>query len=325
MKNSLLRVSAALVIAAGMSYAADQPMWAYGVLPAGAAAPAAPAGGAGRGGVAPDNTPRKLPGSTGEFTPQQIRDGFGPADWFPGDHPPMPEIVAKGRRPEVTSCALCHLPNGKGRPENAGVSGLPVPYFIQQMMDFKNGVRKSAESRKANTARMAAIAKAMTDEESKASAEYFGSMKWTPWIRVVETETVPKWRLSGGLFLPLPGTEKEPIGVRIIEMPEDQEQTEGLRNPRVGFIAYVPPGSIKKGEAAVAKAGCGTCHGADLKGLGPLPGLAGRSPSYLARQMYDFQTGARKGVWSDLMKAAVANLTDADMVNIFAYTASLKP
>lgn len=325
MKNVFFPMSAALILAVGVSNAADPPQWAYGTPVPGAAAPAG--GGAGRGAAQapPDNSPKKLPGSTGEFTPAQIRDGFGPADWFPGDHPVMPEIVAKGRRPDVMSCALCHLPNGKGRPENASVSGLPAAYFIQQMLDFKNGVRKSAESRKANTARMAAIAKAMTDEEIKASAEYFGSMKWTQWIRVVETESVPKTRLSGGLFLPLPGNEKEAIGTRIIEVPEDQEQTEGFRNPRVGFLAYVPIGSIKKGETLVTKGSCGTCHGADLKGLGPVPGLAGRSPSYLARQMFDMQSGARKGPWSDLMKATVTNMTEADLLNIVAYTASLKP
>src|SRR5262249_60693803 len=105
--------------------------------PAPAAAPGG-GGGAGRGRAAPPAAPLKLPGGAGEFTPQQIRDGFGPADWFPGDHPPMPEVVAKGRRPDITACALCHLPNGKGRPENAGVSGLPVSYFIQTMLDFRN-------------------------------------------------------------------------------------------------------------------------------------------------------------------------------------------
>ena len=67
------------------------------------------------------------------------------------------------------------------------------------------------------------------------------------------------------------------------------------------------------------------CHGADLKGLGPVPGLAGRSPSYSARQMFDMQTGARNGLWADLMKPVVAKLTEEDLINISAYTASLAP
>jgi cytochrome c553 len=125
------------------------------------------------------------------------------------------------------------------------------------------------------------------------------------------------------MFLALEGGEKEPLGQRIIEMPENTEATEVLRDPRSGFIAHVPPGSIKKGQALTAN--CGMCHGADLKGLGPVPGIAGRSPSYLVRQMYDMQQGARKGLWTDLMKNVVAKLSEEDMLNIAAYTASLTP
>jgi cytochrome c553 len=318
-----MKTNAALILlllwSAGSSQAADGlPQWAYGTLPA-----AAPAG---RGGQTPppDNTtPRTLPGSTLSFTLPQIRDGFGPADWFPGDHPSMPDIVARGRRPDIRACALCHYPNGKGRAENAPIAGYPVAYFVQQMSDFKNGNRKSADPRKANTNAMIAIAKAMTDDEIKASAEYFGSMKWTPWIRVVETATVPKTRIAGGLFLALDGAEKELLGARIIEVPVNTEASETLRDPRSGFVAYAPAGSISKG-AALAKS-CGVCHGADLKGLGPVPGLAGRSPSYEARQLYDMQQGARKGLWTDLMKPVVAKLSDDDILNLVAYLASLEP
>jgi cytochrome c553 len=243
----------------------------------------------------------------------------------------MPDIVAHGKRPDARACGLCHYPNGKGRQENAGVSGLPVSYFIQQMNDFRSGVRKSAEPRKANTNAMIAIAKAMTPEEIKVSAEYFGAMKWTPWIRVVETNTVPKMESRGGIWIPVEGNEKEPIGVRIMETPENPERTEILRDPRSGFIAYVPVGSIAKGEALVKTGGngrtveCGSCHGADLQGLGPVPGIAGRSPSYLVRQMYDMQSGARHGEWAELMKAVVAKLTDDDYVNIAAYVSSRMP
>jgi cytochrome c553 len=135
----------------------------------------------------------------------------------------------------------------------------------------------------------------------------------------------------GGMWIPVAGTEREPIGMRIVETPENPERTEILRDPRSGFIAYAPPGSIKKGEALVKTGGngrtveCGACHGADLQGLGPVPGIAGRSPSYLARQMYDMQTGARHSEWGELMKPVVAKLTDEDFVNISAYVASLMP
>ena len=201
-----------------------------------------------------------------------------------------------------------------------------MSYFVQQMADYRAGTRKSADPKKGNTNAMIAIAKAMTDEEILATAQYFGSMKWTPWIKVVESATVPKTRIAGGLFVSLPGGETEPLGMRIIEMPEDNAR-EALRDPRSGFVAYVPVGAIKKGEALVKTGGgkttaCAICHGADLKGLGPVPGLAGRSPSYSARQMFDMQTGARNGLWADLMKPVVAKLTEEDLINISAYTAT---
>ena len=320
MRHAFAVVLLALVAIAPAEHlraAPSMPSWAYAIPdppPAGAAAATPPA---------PDTTPRQLPGSTATFTRQQISDGFGPADWFPGDHPAMPEIVAHGKRPDVRACGLCHYPNGKGRQENAGISGLPVSYFIQTMNDFKNGLRKSAEPRKANTNLMAAYAKAMTPEEIKETAEYFGAMKWTPWIRVVETATVPKMVSRGGIWIPREGSETEPIGVRVVETPENPERTEILRDPRSGFIAYAPVGSIKKGEALARS--CGVCHGADLHGLGPVPGIAGRSPSYLARQMYDMQAGARRGEWTELMKGVVAKLSDEDLVNLVAYVASLRP
>jgi cytochrome c553 len=257
---------------------------------------------------------------------------FGPADWFPGDHPAMPDVVAKGRQPEVRACGLCHYPNGKGRPENAGVAGLPVSYFLQTMNDFRSDLRKSAEPRKANTNLMIAIAKGMTPEEIKQAAEYFGSMKWTPWIKVVETSTVPKMRIAGGVHFKIEGegAGSEPIGNRIIETPDNAEEAE-LRNPRSGWVAYAPMGSIKKGEALVTNGGngktiaCANCHGADLHGLGPVPGIAGRSPSYMGRQMTDMKVGARHGEWTELMKPVVAKLTDEDMVSIAAYLASRTP
>jgi cytochrome c553 len=258
----------------------------------------------------------------------QIRDPYGPADWFPGDHPAMPDIVARGKKEQqVVACSLCHYPNGKGRPENAGVSGLPVEYFVQTMLDFKNDKRKSSDPRKANTNRMISFAKAMTDEEIRASAEYFAKVKWTPWIRVVETDTVPKTRIAGGMFLVLEGAEagKEPIGQRIIETPEKTEETEILRNPRSGFIAYVPKGAVKKGESLAKTGQCTICHGSDLEGLGPVPGIAGRSPSYTARQLYDMQSGSRKGVWTDLMKPVVEKLNADDVLNLAAYVSSRAP
>ena len=314
LRRALIAAVMVTAAAAVLPAASSIPEWAYAIPQPPAAAPPQA--------QAPDPAPRQLAGSALTFTRQQISDGFGPADWFPGDHPPMPDIVAHGRRPEIRACALCHYPNGKGRQENAAVAGLPVSYFVQTMNDFRDGLRKSAEPRKANTGLMAAYAKAMTPDEIRSAAEYFGAMKWTPWIRVVETNTVSKMVSRGGIWIPLGDGATEPIGPRIIETPEDPERTEILRDPRSGFIAYVPVGSIAKGETLAR--GCAACHGTGLMGLGPVPGLAGRSPSYLARQMYDMQAGARHGEWTELMKRVVANLSNDDLVNIAAYVSSLK-
>jgi cytochrome c553 len=296
--------------------------WAYAITP-GPAAPAPP----------DDGTLHSLPGSDKRFTLDQIRNRMGPADWYPGDHPSMPSIVAVGREAAgIWACSMCHYPNGKGRPENASVVGLPKEYFIQQMYDFKNGLRVSAEPRKPNTPLMTGFAVAMTDEEIRAAAEYFGSMKWTPWIEVVETDTVPKTRIAGGMHLKLEGAEAgtEPLGKRIVESPIDAEQTELMRNPRSGFIAYVPPGSVKRGET-LAKYGnegvtaCTVCHGADLNGLAIVPGLRGRSPSYIARQLVDMKEGKRRGAWTPLMAPVVASLGADDILNLAAYLTSLEP
>src|SRR5712675_736517 len=125
-------------------------------------------------------------------------------------------------QPQVYACSLCHYPNGKGRPENANITGLTYEYFVQQMLDFRNGARKTSDPRKANTGLMTRFAKMMTDDEIKAAAQYFTAIPATPWITVVESATVPKTKPQNGMFLTLEGGEAgvEPIGERIIETPE---------------------------------------------------------------------------------------------------------
>jgi cytochrome c553 len=320
------------VAAAVVTAAVDPPApWAYGFTtpppapgtpPPPPAAPAAPA-------AAPDTSQHSVPGSDAKLTRQQIGNAFNIGDWFPNDHPKMPYIVQYGKAPDVRACGLCHLVNGKGRPENAPVSGLPVEYFLQQLNDFKNDLRKSADPRKANTNIMVTIAKNMSADEMRAAAEYFGSIPWnTPWIKVVEATTVPTMRTAAGMWMSLENNETEPIGNRIIEMPVKNEFVE-LRDYHAegSFVAYVPPGSVKKGEALATSGAkvtqCAICHGADLQGLGPVPGIAGHSPSYIARQLIDMQHGTRKGPWASLMKPITDKLTSDDIVNVTAYVSSL--
>ena len=276
-----------------------------------------------------------LTGTDRRFTRAEILTIFSPADYFPDEHPAPPEIVAHGRSPVVWACARCHYANGKGRPENAGIAGLPVEYFVAQMQAFRDGERTSSDPRKPNTPMMVEFAQGMTDEDIRAAAEYYGAMSWTPWIRVVETDRAPKTTISAGMYLQVPDGGDEPLGNRIVEVPEDAGAVEIQRSPHIGFVAYAPFGSIKRGEELVTTGGgkavtCAACHGPDFKGMtlpevGAIPGIAGRSPSYLVRQLFDIQSGKRHGKRIELMKPVVANLNSDDMLAIAAYLASRAP
>jgi cytochrome c553 len=327
----------------------QEPLWAYGFerppQPGEKAAPQAPPSPALRPEerTAEQTRLHHIPGSRAAFSLLQISDGQDVVDWFPEDHPPMPDVVAHGPAalgPLRRGCALCHLPNGKGRPENAPPGGLARSYIRRQLEDFRSGLRYSADARKPNTNTMIDLAKAMTDEELQSAADYFASVPFTPWVRVIETDRVPKTRIDNNLFLALEAQRTEPIAGRIIEVPENEEQSETYRNPHSGFIAYVPPGSIAKGKELVTTGGthvvgqqlvlgkttaCITCHGAYLTGIDDVPAIAGRSPSYIVRQLWDIQQGTRRGVSSALMKAVVANLNAQDFVEIAAYIASVSP
>lgn len=306
-------------ISAQAADAFQPPAWAYPIMDPGFQRPP------------DDGTVFRVPGSDKGFTRTQIDDPFAPPDWYPGDHPPMPPIVANGRKPDVRACGQCHMPHGAGHPESSGMAGLPVNYIIEQMRAYKSGARKSSVP--ARSASMVTIANAITDDEIKAAAEYFSKLPPVKWIRVIESDTAPKTYVGAGNMRHAhhgaqAGTE--PLGQRIIEIPEDSERAE-LRDGRSPFKAYVPVGSVKKGEELVTTGGagktiqCGVCHGPDLKGLADIPGISGRSPIYLARQLYDIKHGARTGPTVALMQAVVAKLTDEDIVAIAAYTASQAP
>ncbi|HEY4302551.1 MAG TPA: c-type cytochrome [Candidatus Didemnitutus sp.] len=318
--------------ALGASAATDDgpPPWAYGFkTPAGETLPPAPPAKV----AAPDPTHYGLPGTDLKFTRAELSEIFNPADFYPEDHATPPAIVAHGKAPDIWACARCHYANGKGRPENAGLAGLPIEYFIAELQSFRRGERTSSDARKPNTKMMSDYARGMSDEEIRAAAGYFGAMKWTPWIRVVETARVPRTEVSAGMYLQIPNGGDEPLGDRIIEVPENPDAVEITRSPRVGFIAYVPVGSVQRGAVLVTTGregrtmACATCHGPALNGgmisgFGAVPGIAGRSPSYLMRQLFDLKTGHRKGPRTILMQPVVANLSTDDMRDIVAYLSS---
>jgi len=273
---------------------------------------------------------RHVPGSSAAWTLTQTRDRFFTADWHPTEHPPMPEVVAHGRKPDLNACGFCHRADGPGGPENASIAGLPAAYIVEQMADFKSGSRKSSLAALGPPKNMIATAKAATDEDVAQAAAYFSRLKPRKLITVVESAEVPKTYVAAFVYSPREGSEKEPIGNRIIEMPKDLEQFES-RDSHSEFVAYVPPGSIAKGRDLAEAGGggkttaCSTCHGKDLRGIGATPGIAGRSPSYLMRQLYDMKHGARAGAGSEPMKLVLKNLGEADLLSLAAYAASREP
>jgi cytochrome c553 len=274
-------------------------------------------------------------GSDQQFTRLDFRSHTSYPEWFPNDYPqPMPRVNMVGSESlgnTARACSLCHLANGKGRPENAPPSGQPAAYTIQQLEDMRNDLRNTSDPRKSNPHTMVRLAKGMTEEEMQEIAEWYEAVPWTPWIRVIETDMAPAMHLEVGNMFITVGVEPElPLNGIIIETPENERESNYLRSPRSGWNAYVPVGSLAKGEELVTTGAgktvaCGVCHGADLMGVGIMPGIAGRSPSYMMRQMWDMKMETRKGPNVALMMPIIENLTVEDMTNIVAYLASVMP
>ena len=272
-----------------------------------------------------DSKVKHLPGSTKSYTQGQIDNIYNPPDWYPDEHPPFPNVVARGEGKATPGCASCHLASGSGHPESANLNGLTNDYIITQLHDFQQGLRTDPRHR------MSEIAKGMTEEDVKEAAAYFSGLKSQRWIRVVETDMVPETYMNDGRRRYVrPGGKMEPIGERVIEVPEDPERVT-CRDPHMGFVAYVPKGALAKGEDLVKTGGngkttpCVACHGPQLTGLGPVPRIAGHSPNYIVRQLAGFQVGARNSDLDQLMKGVVENLTQDDIVSLAAYVSSQSP
>ena len=269
----------------------------------------------------------KVPGSDKEYRQTDIGNPFAPADWFPTEHALMPAVVANGVRPDVPACSLCHLPTGDGHPESASIAGLSANYIVRQLKEFKDGNRTGSRA-----AVMVTIAKALSDADAHAAADYFAARKQAPaFFRVVEGAAAPKSYVgAGSMRFAVKDGGTEPIGDRIIELPQNEREAR-LRDPHFGFVAHVPPGILMKGKALAETGGggktlaCVTCHGPGLKGLGEVPGIANRSAIYLYRQLNDMKTGAHKGSSVALMKQVVAKLDPDDMLSLAAYAVSLEP
>jgi len=286
-----------------------QPDWAFHVI--NGQLPAEPAG------------PKTIPNSKRQFTQAQIDDLNSPPDWFPEEHAPAPQIVKFGHG-DALACGACHLMSGAGHPESADLTGFTPAYILQQLEDFRTGARK-------DSARMNGVVQGMSDDEMRKASEWFATLKPQVWTKVVEAAMVPKTFVGAGRmrFVTADGG-MEPIGNRIITLPQEQERAT-RRDPHSGFTAYVPPGSLAKGDALARNGGngrttqCTICHGDNLQGLGNVPRIAGLHPIYIARQLYLFKDGFRNGPDAQLMKKPVEKLTDDDIVSLSAYVGSLPP
>ena len=261
------------------------------------------------------NKPIHVPGSTRTYTNAQLRTEFFAADWFPQDHPPMPQIVASGRKP-AWACAECHKPGGEGFPSTASLAGLSQAYLREQLQAFRGGQRDNDI--------MPQEVRNLGAADEQAAIEYFSKLKFASHTKVVETASVPKthWR-EFQLTADHDGA-REPIGERIIEVqPDDGE----LGSERVIYTAYVPPGSIAAGEKIATQGingapACASCHGAKLQGVGDIPYLAGRSPTFIARELILFRTGKRTNAGAAPMREEASHLTLKDMIDVAAYAAS---
>jgi cytochrome c553 len=273
----------------------------------------------------------RAPGSAREFDAAKVANNANPPDWFPDEHGPAPRIVKGEEGLKAAACGSCHLMSGQGHPESADIAGLPAEYIVRQMNYFKSGARK-------DDARMGPIAKATSDDDVRQAAEYYAAIKPIPFVKVIETNTPPRTYINsaGRHHIPYADGSTEPIGHRIIETPQDAYRM-AIRDPHAGFIAYVPPGSIERGEQLVkwgatnGSSGsgktiqCGLCHGDDLQGLGEVPRLAGLQPVYIARQLITMQNGTSAGKAAALMKKVVTGLSEDDVIAISAYLGSLPP
>lgn len=329
--RSAVTVGLILIVAAGSASAEAPaaafpvPDWLFPIPPPAGPATAAPS---------VDDPSRRLgvPGSEITLTRAETRDYFAVPDWFPGSHPPMPDVVAHGRKPDLYACGFCHLPDGAGRPENATLAGLPAGYIVDQMAAFASGARRSAWTGTAYlpTKLMIQSATHATVEDLAAAAAYFSMLALRqPRAQVIETNRIPKTRPVAWIYATTPVGGDEPLGLRIIEVPRNFELHE-LRDPKAEYVAYVPLGSIEAGrrlatEGRGSTPPCAGCHGPQLLGLGSVPPIAGRSPTYLLRQLVAYRTGARASEAGLPMRQVVEPLELADMIAVAAYAGSLPP
>jgi cytochrome c553 len=270
-----------------------------------------------------------LPNSSIHYTRAQLNDLFNAPDWFPQIHIAMPDVVAHGRKPDVYACAFCHTPRGQGRPENAALAGLPASYIARQLEEMRSGMRKAVgPATYLPISNMTKIAAHLTDDEIRTAAEYFSKQSLGERVQIKETNRMHCAKPALWIYVEQQKCEDTALGTRIVEIAPDVNRHE-LRDETMAYIAFVPVGSIERGGTLTHRAdpthACATCHGEDLRGTDLAPPLAGRSPTYLLRQLVAFQLHTRQGERAVLMQPITSDMSMKDMIAAAAYAASLTP
>lgn len=236
-----------------------------------------------------------------------------------------------GRKP-ARPCAECHTISGAGVPSTAALDSLPKAYILEQIAAFRAGQRGMGGPETARD--MVEEARALTPADLQQAVDYFSGIPFVSRVHVVETASVPKTHWKYFVLAPDSSGAREPIGERIIETPANFQDYE-YSDARVGYVAYVPPGSIARGAVIAVKgkgsaASCESCHGTNLEGrtlpgIGIVPPLAGRSPTYIARELILFREGRRSDPAAAPMRAEATALSVPEMIDVAAYAASRKP
>ena len=210
-----------------------------------------------------NDQPKTVAGSLKSHTQAQIDNLKNPPDWFPNMHPPMPQVVAQGAK--TFACASCHLPIGTGHDASVIWQGCPLLTLSDKWPISKTTPEKDLVTCPTSLKLLVTGTSDLPLHTLPCSPLGPGSAWWRPTWCLRLTSTRVTCRLA------LPRGVKEPIGNRIVELPETEEAAVE-RDPRPGFIVYAPIGSITKGKRLVTSGGdgkttpCGTCHGPTLLG-----------------------------------------------------------
>lgn len=103
-----------------------------------------------------------------------MADWYASREWVPTTYPLDNDLIAKGKASEnLETCTSCHGQNGNNMDDLATprIGGQTPTYLYHALLEYKNGKRISERSADMD------IVKDMSDEELRALAEYFSSLK----------------------------------------------------------------------------------------------------------------------------------------------------